>query len=62
MKWDWRMLLNGQLDRLLYERGLIDRRLPFEQIKAQSEVTAIANRTPAEGFGDAIRSELPGYR
>ena len=61
MKWDWRMLLNGQLDRLLYERGLIDRSLPFEQFKAQSEVTAIANRAPAEGFGEAIRRELPGY-
>jgi len=61
MKWDWRMLLNGQLDRLLYDRGVIDRSLPFDQLKAQSEVTAIANRAPAEGFSDAIRRELPAY-
>lgn len=61
MKWDWRMLLNGQLDRLLYERGLIDRSRPFDQLKAQSEVTAIANRAPAAGFSEAIRRELPGY-
>ena len=61
MKWDWRMLLNGQLDRLLYDRGVIDRSLPFEQLKAQSEVTAIANRTAAEGFSDTIRRELPAY-
>jgi hypothetical protein len=61
MKWDWRMLLNGQLDRLLYERGLIDRSLPFEQLKAQSEVTAIANRAPAAGFSETIRRELPAY-
>jgi hypothetical protein len=61
MKWDWRMLLNGQLDRLLYDRGVIDRSLPFDQLKAQSEVTAIANRTAAEGFSDTIRRELPAY-
>lgn len=61
MKWDWRMLLNGQFDRLLYERGLIDRSRPFDQLKAQSEVTAIANRAPAAGFSEAIRRELPGY-
>jgi hypothetical protein len=53
MKWDWRMLLNGQLDRLLYDRGVIDRSLPFDQLKA--------HRTAAEGFSDTIRRELPAY-
>ncbi len=61
IQWDWRMLLNGQLDRLLYERRLLDQTLPFEQLKAASEVTAIANRAPAAGFSELIRRELPGY-
>ena len=30
---DWRMLVNGHLDELLYERGQIDTSLPFAEIK-----------------------------
>ncbi|MCA9229515.1 MAG: DUF4105 domain-containing protein [Planctomycetales bacterium] len=62
MQWDWRMLFNGALDRLLYDRGFLDQELPFETLKAQSWVNEIANRAPAEGFGDYIRRELAGYR
>jgi hypothetical protein len=62
MRWDWRMLFNGSLDRLLYERQWLDQRLPFEELKRQSLVNDIANAAPADGFGDYIRSRLPGYR
>ena len=32
----WRMLLNGYLDELLYERGVIDTSLPFAELKQRS--------------------------
>ena len=62
MEWDWRMLFNGALDRLLYDRQLLDQRLPFEILKQQSRVNEAANAAPVEGFGDDIRCKLPGYR
>ena len=62
MVWDWRMLFNGSLDRLMWDRGLLDPSQPFETLKAQSWINEIANRAPAEGFGDYLRRELPGYR
>ena len=31
--WNWRMLLNGHLDELLYERGAIVTNLPFAELK-----------------------------
>lgn len=62
MQWDRRMLFNGALDRLMYDRQLLDQRTPFEELKEQSRVNDIANRAPVDGFGDYIRRELPGYR
>jgi hypothetical protein len=62
MKWDRRMLINGSLDQLLYERAWLDQSLPFEELKRLSLVNEIANAAPAEGFSDFIRRELPGYR
>jgi hypothetical protein len=62
LPWHWRLLLNGAFDRLLYEHGFLDQSLPFETLKQQSRLNEIANRAPAEDFGDHIRRELPGYR
>jgi hypothetical protein len=36
---DWRMLVNGHLDELLYERGQIDTTLPFADLKVRSDIT-----------------------
>ncbi len=36
---DWRMLANGHLDELLYERGQIDNSLPFADLKVRSDIT-----------------------
>jgi Domain of unknown function (DUF4105) len=38
-KLDWRLLANGHLDQLLYERGQLDRRLPLEELRALSNIT-----------------------
>lgn len=57
---DWRLLLNGHLDELLYERGNIDRTLPFAEMRAASDVTARAKAAgDGEGFSAAIREGLP---
>jgi uncharacterized protein DUF4105 len=62
IRWGWRMLLNGSLDRLLYDRQLLDQRLPFDELKRQSRINEIANRAPRDGFGDYVRSELATYQ
>jgi hypothetical protein len=62
IEWDWRLLFNGSLDRLMYEQSLLDQSVPFESLKQQSWVNEIADSAPADGFGDHLRRELPGYR
>ena len=37
--WDWRILANGYIDQLWYERGIIDTDAPFAEIKSRSDVT-----------------------
>ncbi len=61
LAWDWRLLFNGKLDQLLYDRQRLDQRLPFEYLKRQSWINEIANRAPLEGFGEFIRQELVAY-
>jgi len=59
--WDWRMLVNGYGDELLYERGTIVRPLPFAQMKILSRVNdraKAADKDPA--FSTRIREGLPG--
>ena len=59
--WDWRMLANGLIDNLMYERGVIDRSLPFAELKSLSRVNQRANDAgDAEDFSDRIREGLPG--
>jgi len=36
---EWRLLANGHLDELLYERGQIDTDLPFADLRARSNIT-----------------------
>jgi len=58
--WDWRMLINGHLDELLYERGTIATNLPFAELKEKSLVNArgqAADKDP--DFSKRIRDGLP---
>lgn len=60
---DWRMLANGYADRLLYERGNVDRRLPFRELRNLSLIDAkgkAADQDPA--FSERIREGLPDPR
>jgi len=59
--WDYRLLINGLGDQLLYERKNIDTSLPFAELKKVSHINAkaqAANDSP--DFSEKIREGLPG--
>jgi hypothetical protein len=59
--WDWRMLVNGFADELLYERGTIDRSMPFPALKQRSHINERAHAAnDAADFSARIREGLPG--
>jgi hypothetical protein len=59
--WNWRILLNGKGDELLYERGVIDRSLPFAALKERSLINKRAQAAGAsDDFSRLIRVGLPG--
>lgn len=59
--WSWKILANGFLDELAYERGTIDQSLPFPALRAASAIGARA-RAAGDGpdFSRRIREGLPG--
>ncbi len=59
-EWDWRMLLNGWLDRCLYDRGRLDRSVPFEQLRKSSRINELVDKAARERLGDTIRERLWG--
>jgi hypothetical protein len=57
---DWRMIVNGYIDEMLYERGSIDTSLPFAELKKRSYINPrakAADKDPA--FSQRIREGLP---
>lgn len=62
-RFSWKMIVNGYLDTLLYERGAIDTRLPFEQIKSLCKINDKAkNAGNSPDFSTRIREGLPNPR
>ncbi len=58
----WKLLANGYLDELLYERGSIDRKLPLAELRTRSEVTERAKAAGMDAdFSARIREGIPGY-
>jgi hypothetical protein len=58
--WSWQILANGYLDRLWYDRGVLDTTLPFDELKARSDITERAKRADgAADFSARIRAGLP---
>ena len=59
-KLDWRLILNGYADRLLYERGIIDTNLSFQELRKESLINAraqAADKSP--DFSRLIREKTP---
>lgn len=60
---DWRLLANGYGDEMLYERGTIDTRLPFAELRERSRITAKAKALDQDpDFSQGIRMGLPDPR
>jgi len=58
--WNWRHLVNGRGPELLYDRGMIDTSLPFEELKARSDVNDRAKAAGAvPDLSRRIREGLP---
>jgi hypothetical protein len=58
--WDWRMLVNGHLDELLYEQAMIVTNLPFAELRKESQINARARAAgPSADFSQLIRQGLP---
>jgi hypothetical protein len=57
---DWRILLNGHSDELLYERGRIANNLPFAELKQRSHINARAREADKDpDFSARIREGVP---
>jgi hypothetical protein len=57
---DWRILANGHLDELGYERRQINTSLPFAELRRRSDITARARvAANSADFSRAIREGLP---
>jgi hypothetical protein len=57
---DWRWLANGYLDELMYEKGIVNRDMPFAELKKRSYINPKAQGVaPDEDFAETIRQGLP---
>lgn len=59
--WDWRMLVNGRGDQLLYERGAIHTDLPLAELKQRALINDRARQADKDSeFSQLIRKGVPG--
>ena len=59
---DWRLLANGHLDELLYERGQIDTDLSFDDLRNRNNITKAAKAADDSlDFSARIRDGLPKH-
>jgi hypothetical protein len=62
MPWDWRILLNGYLDQMLYEHGALAGSLPFDQLRQHAHINPAARAAnDAPDFSERIRAGRPGF-
>ena len=58
--WDWRLLANGYLPEVCYERGTVSTALPFEELRAKSRISEKANLLKNDAdYSEGIRVGLP---
>jgi hypothetical protein len=59
---DWRILLNGKSDEMLYQEGYIAGNLPFTQLKEDAHINAAARAANDDpDFSVRIREGRPGF-
>lgn len=58
---DWRLVVNGYLDEMLYERKVIATNLPFAELKKRSHINPTAQAADKDpAFSQLIREGIPG--
>jgi Domain of unknown function (DUF4105) len=61
-RFDWRVLLNGKMDKMEYERGNFVRTVPFEELRKRSYINAAAQAAGGSpDFSRLIREGRPGF-
>lgn len=61
-RWDWRIVLNGRADEMLYEHGDLAGDLPFDDLKSRALINPAARAADqASDFSDRIRQDRPGF-
>ena len=62
-KWDWRMLLNGKADEMMYEKGqLVTDGLSLPELKARVHINQVAREADGDpNFSSRIREGRPGF-
>ena len=58
---DWRTVLSGNGDQMLYELGDIAGDLPFAELKKRALITDAAKNASETDFSNAIRAGRPGF-
>ena len=58
--WDWRTILNGRGDEMMYENGDFAGDLPFAELKSRALINAAA-REAATDFSQRIRAGRPAF-
>lgn len=59
---DWRILLNGKADKMLYQRGDLAGDLPFPELKRQAHINSVAHTAnQAPDFSRIIRRSRAGF-
>jgi hypothetical protein len=61
-RWDWRIVMNGRADEMLYEHGDLAGGLPFAELKGRALINPAAQAADkAPDFSDRIRENRPGF-
>lgn len=60
-RWDWRTIVNGKGDQMLYEHGDLAGGLPFDELKKRALINEDAKRASRENFSIEIRKGRPGF-
>jgi hypothetical protein len=63
VRWDWRILLNGKGDEMMYERGDLAGNLPFTELKQRAHINPAARSADNSlVFSRLIREGRPGFQ
>jgi len=53
---DWRVIVSGHLDELLYEKGLVSQKLPFAELRKQNRVDLRMQLPGEQDFSKSLRN------